>query len=342
MSSITLERRDESEQLSSYTKVYKTSKLYLFEDDYRNNILKIVKKAILGTNFIYYYSKKKVFLTSILNLFLININFLIFPQLLSPSKEFIESNDNGTQEQLNSKNKYYNMIMINVLDICAILYFYFEYKFNQNKIIKYMNKLTQCAIAGENNLMRKHYNCQISSKGNFDIEINTSKNNPKSESYFFEYVINFPNISHFSEYLYQKLFLPKEKEIINKIKILSKEIEKKHKKQLLKNILLIFVIIVLLTFCSVVGDGKKEYICNFFGMLILLIYVIFNNSLSNTSEQIKEVSTLNNEYIIHGYYIYINKDIISLFFVKEEYRNLESINNISNLVNELLLKFELI
>ena len=82
MSFATLKRRDNSNKIDSYAKVYDTKALYLLKSEYRNNILRIVKKSILGTNFSFWYSKHATFISAILNFIIINTCFVIFPQIL--------------------------------------------------------------------------------------------------------------------------------------------------------------------------------------------------------------------------------------------------------------------
>ena len=73
-----------------------------------------------------------------------------------------------------------------------------------------------------------------------------------------------------------------------------------------------------------------------------MLFVERNNFFRNKTEQIQRVSQLNNEYINNGYYIYINNDIISIFFVKEKYRKKEFIDKIKKLNEKILYKFDLI
>jgi hypothetical protein len=52
-------------------------------------------------------------------------------------------------------------------------------------------------------------------------------------------------------------------------------------------------------------------------------------------------SLLNEEYINDGYYIFINNDMISIFYLKEEYRNIESLDKIKELNEKILNNFQL-
>ena len=73
-----------------------------------------------------------------------------------------------------------------------------------------------------------------------------------------------------------------------------------------------------------------------------MLFVERNNFFKNKNEQIQRISFLNNEYINNGYYIYINSEIISIFYVKEKYRSIESIDKIKELNEKILFKSDLI
>ena len=266
MSVVILKRNDSKGLLNSYTRVYKTAKLYKMKTDYRKTILRIVKKSILGSNFIYYYSKQNFFISSILNILIINLNFLLFPQLLynpRASNDYYEEKESQISWQpykiYNFNKTFYiifRLFMINLADIIIFSIIIIQYKYKEKQINTYMEKYTQCSIERENKLINKKFHCIISKDASFNIEINSTKNNNKSNknknkkitnkkrNYFFEYVINFPNIRFLSYYTYKKIFLPKEKEIINKIVGISNEIEYKYKKKLLTFLLIIISIII--------------------------------------------------------------------------------------------------
>ena len=72
-----------------------------------------------------------------------------------------------------------------------------------------------------------------------------------------------------------------------------------------------------------------------------MLFVERNNFFRNKIEQIERVSLLNKEYINNGYYIYINNDIISIFYIKEKYRKIEFIDKIKQLNEKMLNKFDL-
>ena len=367
MSFSLLERSDSLRPLNSYTKVYKTNSLYKMNFFYRKNILRIVKKSILGSNFIYFYSKHGLFISILFNILIININLLLFPRLLSHSKSNIDSqDDNGNNNDINEKEStnidnffkfnlnnpasvIYKILIINSIDFMVLSTMLIHYKYKERKINKYMQKYTQCSIESENRLINKKYFCTITKDGNFKIEINKIKNKAnksnkcmKSSEYFFEYVINFPNIRFLSFYLYKKIFLPKEKEIINKIINISNEIEYKYKKKLLIFLIVIISIITYIPLVNIFAHEERKDFINYFGILVLILYVERNNFFNNKSEQIQRVSLLNMEYINSGYYIYISNDLISIFYIKEKYRNLESIDIIKKMNENLLHKFDLI
>lgn len=110
-------------------------------------------------------------------------------------------------------------------------------------------------------------------------------------------------------------------------------------------LIFLIVIISIITYIPLVNifahEEKKDFI-NYFGILVLILYVERNNFFNNKSEQIQRVSLLNMEYINSGYYIYISNDLISIFYIKEKYRNIDSIDIIKKMNENLLLKFDLI
>jgi hypothetical protein len=374
MSLTILERNDNNHLLKSYLQVYKINKLYKIKTDFRKIILRVVKKSILGTNFIYFYSKHGLFISAIINLIIINLNFILFPQLLYNSKAYINNPEDSENIIDNNSNMFFNasklfnfnrttqiifrLFIINLLDLIVFSVIIFNYKYKQKKINRYMNKYTQCAIDSENELIKNKYRCILSEDGKFNLNIYSKKNkNIKNndnmnditlynkinkDKYFFEYVINIPNIRFISNFLYKKAFLPKEKEIINKVIGISNEIEFKYKKKLLMFLLIIIGIIIYVPLMNIFAEEKRKDFINYFGILALLLFVERNNFFNNKSEQIQRVSLLSKEYINFGYYIYINNDIIIIFFVKEQFRNIESIDKIKKLNEVLLHEFELI
>ena len=353
--SIILERNDNYHLLNSYVRAYRTCKLYKMKINYRKNILRIVKKSLLGTNFIYYYSKHGFFVSAIFNIIIINLNFILFPKLLYKSYGNY-SDDKPHFFTLNSKFRNFNnslyilfrLFIINLLDLIVLSIVLIDNKRKQKKINKYMQIYTQYAIEPENKLIKKNYNCVISKDGNFNIIINSTKNKGNfniikyNKNYFFEYVINLPNIRFLSHYLYKRILLPKEKEIINRIVSISNEIEFRYKRKLLQFLLIIVSLIIYIPLKNIFSEEKKKDFLNYFGILILMLFVERNNFFRNKTEQIQRVSLLNNEYINNGYYIYINNDIISIFFVKENFRKIEFINKIKQLNEKILYKFDII
>ena len=342
MSFSLLERNDSLRPLNSYTKVYKTNSLYKMKFFYRKNILRIVKKSLLGSNFIYFYSKHGLFISTLFNILIININLLLFPRLLSNSKSNTNFQEDIDNNNINEKESTH----IDSIDFMVLSTMLIHYKYKERKINKYMQKYTQCSIESENRLISKKYFCTITNDGNFKIEINKIKNKAnkdmKRSENFFEYVINFPNIRFLSLYLYKKIFLPKEKEIINKIIDISNEIEYKYKKKLLIFLIVIISIITYIPLVNIFAHEERKDFINYFGILVLILYVERNNFFNNKNEQIQRVSLLNMEYINSGYYIYISNDLISIFYIKEKYRNIESIDNIKKMNENFLHKFDLI
>ena len=348
---ITLKRTDNSLKQNSYINIYNTEDLYKINSKLRKILLRVVKKSILGTNFIYYYSNQALFVSTIFNIIIMNLNFLISPKIFYQSKQYsFYSDDNKEQKQENNNNnkQYYifRFIIMNLTDFLFLLVLIFNYKYHQNKINNYMKKYTQFAIEEENEHLKNDFFCQISNNDIFSIEIYTKNKKKKktkiNEKYFFEYVINFPNVKLLSYYYYKKALLQKEKEIINNIINISNEINNKYRKKILNFIIIIALILIFIPLIKKFSkDEKATDVINYVGMLFLIIFVDRDNFFKNKSEQIEKISLLNNDYINDGYFIYIDNDIISIVFLKEKYRNKESLEKIKKLNEKLQYDFDI-
>ena len=366
MSFSILDRKDHLHPSNSYLSVYDTKSLYLMENDYRKNVLRIVKKSLLGTNFSLWFSKNTVFISAIFNFVIINTCFVIFPQFFFHSKDIenlideilkegeeISKSNNNIFPFFSKKTSDFviRLFISNLIDSIIIISLTLNYRYKENIINKYMRQYTSCAIEQENKLIKDKYNCSLSDDGNFSIEINLTNNTNNlfgdtdfkySNKYFFEYVINFPNIKNASNYLYKKIFLPREKEIINRIENISNEIEIKYKNKLLKFIFIIISILLCIPLIKYNSNEKKLDYLEYFTILSLYFFVQRSIFISLKKEQIQNITLLNEEYMNYGYYIYINNDIISIFYLKEEYRNIESFCKVKEFNERLLKNFELI
>lgn len=361
MSFSVLSRKDHLNPLSSYTSIYDINSLHSIGNEHKKNILRVVKKSILGTNFIFWYSKNTAFIAAVVNFIIINTCFVIFPQLIFHSKDIEHLIDEilTEQEELSkSKNPFslftnrkpsdfiVRLFISNLIDSFILITITLNYRLKERKINKYMRQYTECSIENENKLINDKYNCTISDDGNFSIEINKSKgenNNCYHKSkYFFEYAINFPNMKSAFNYLYKKAFLPKEKEIIDKISGISSEIETKYQKKLLKFFFIIITVLLCIPLFKYSYEEAQLSYIHYFSILSLSLFVQRNIFLKNKNEQIKCVSLLNYEYMNDGYYIYINNDMISVIYLKEEFRNFEYFDKIRELNEQFLKKFNLI
>ena len=278
MSVAVLERKDNLHLLNSYIRVYETNKLYKMKIYYRKIMLRIVKKSILGTNFIYLYFKHTLFKTALFNMIIINLNLILFPKLFYNSKSnanFSNDKDFQNESEIYSPNYrlftfnktiyiIFRIFIINILDIFILSVMAINYNYKQKIINKYMEVYTQCAIRRENKLIKKRYYCSISNDGKFNIEIYSTKKiknkgvNYNRHKYFFEYVINVPNIRLFSPYAYKKILLPKEIEIINRIATISNEIEYRYKKKLLRFLLIIIFVIIYIPLKNIISEEKNN------------------------------------------------------------------------------------
>ena len=351
---IKLKRRDKLYKLNSYINIFDINELSSIDKQYHMNIFRIMKKAILGSNYCYSYSKNNIFASAIANFIIINTCFVILPQIIFNSLNIIQSNEeigNLSEEEekallINIRNEFFFRLNIsNFIDISIFVILGILYKFKERKINKYMKKYTQYAIKEENDILNKNkIFCKISSN-DFDIEIKKSKkklNNKKNnEEYFFKYVINFPNLRRISNFLYSKSFNQKEKEIINNINYVCDEIDFKYKKKLIKFIIVIISVLVCIPIFSFLSEKKKLDILNYLGIFSLFLFVQWNIFLTNKKEQINYVNLLNERFIKDGYYIYINNDIISIFYLKTEFQISKDISKIKKLNEKLMKKIEI-
>ena len=203
-----------------------------------------------------------------------------------------------------------------------------------------MKKTTQCAIKEENDILIKNkLFCEIS-KYDFSLEI---KNIEKpldfglnKEEIFFQYSINFANIIKTQDRLYSKAFTDKENKIINNINSISKDITSKYENKLIiYSMSVMFIFAVCSIFCN--NKSKMIEIINLIITFLMFYLIQYYFLLQMNKDEIKTVSSLNEKYIKDGYYIYINSNIISIFYLKEEHRINGDIHQMKEM-NENLMK----
>jgi hypothetical protein len=351
-SAFKLKRRDKLYKINSYINIYDTNELSSINKDYHLNILRIIKKTILGTNFCYSYSKNNIFASAIANFVIINTCFVILPQIIFNSINIIQTYDvniESLQQEdkallySNRNNFFFRLTISNFIDITIMFFLVLFYKYKEKKISEYMRKYTQFAIKEENDqLIKNNFFCKIENS-EFDLDIKKIKkkiNNKKcTEDIFFKYVINFPNVRGISNFLYDKCFNLKEKEIVNNINAITDEIDYKYKKKLVKFIILIISILVCIPIFSYNSPEKKLNMINYLAIFPLFLFVQCNIFLANKNEQINYVNLLNERFIKDGYFIYINNDIVSIFCLKEEYTLNGDISFIRNINEKLMEKY---
>ena len=348
---IKLIRQDKFNKLNTVSNIYNMRLLSSLEKKNRFNILKVIKKSILGTNYCYWHAKNNLFASAITNFVIINTCFVLFPQIIFNTiymKQIMEE-----MESLKEKNMLhsegndflYRLSISNFIDITLFAFLSLYYKYKEKQINKYMEIYTQYAIKEENDILIKNkIYCEISSD-EFDIEIKKANKNfrrdKKSEEFFFKYIITFPNIYGINNFLYHNIFSEKEKEIINNINAISDEIDFRYKKKLIKFIITIVSILICIPIFSYISTKKKLDMINYVGIFSLFLYVQLNIFLKNKKEQIKHVSSLNERYFKDGYFIYINNDIISIFYLKEDYQINSDINEINKINEKFMKKYEI-
>ena len=352
-----LPRQDKINRLNSYINVYDTKQLSSIDKKSNMNILRIIKKTILGTNYCYWYTKNNLFASAIANFVIINTCFVLFPQIIFNTfhmKKILEDFENTKQDEkkpltLDGSDFLFRLSMSNFIDIALFATLALYYKYKERQINKYMEIYTQYALKEENDiLIKNNIYCEITSD-EFDIEIKKSKKKlilnsnieQNKQECFFKYVINYPNVKDVSLFLYHKIYTEKEKEIIININAICDEVDYKYKRKLIKFILIIASIIICFSVFSYISAKKKLDLINYFGIFSLFIYVQLNIFFKNKKEQINFVSLLNERYFKDGYFIYINNDIISIFYLKEDYRINADIKTINELNEKFMKKYEI-
>ena len=325
---IKLIRQDKEKNLDSYNNIYDIEPLSSLSENEKSNILKIIKKTILGCNFTYFDLLNNLFY-EYLSSFLIITSMIIF---------IFSSYDAS----------YSNKVLIIFLTIINFIIHFIIFIINSNHkkktIYNYMQKTTQCAIKEENDILIKNkLFCEIS-KNNFALEIE-SKEKPfdlklNNEEIFFQYSINFinPNGRNIPIVLYNKAFTDKENEIIKNINSILKEILSKYSnKSIAYAIIVAIIFIVCFIFCCYKSVETTIQIINIIATLFMTVFILYFFSFQRKKEDFKSVSSLNEKYIKDGYYIYINDDIVSIFLLKEKYRINGDIRLIKEM-NEKLMK----
>lgn len=353
MSYISLLNLDNFIESNSGECVFKKDDLDGINENYRYTFLRIEKKAILGTNFIRLGKSFIPLACQMKNMFKVNVLLFVIYQLIQFEKNIIDHFDKNETEFDSTKLIKDSIIFccfeINSFIAIMISYLTFIYKSYKYKIINYIQKFTQISIERENKLIKNKYYCEISAHNNFKIEIyrNNIYNNIYNSSLtndsasFYVYVINIPNNTFDDNSHSYKFLLQKEREIIDIIRYVQKEIEKINSRLYAKLFIfsfLIYYIPLIILFSSY--ENIFIYIL-FFSFLIEMILLNFYLYYKIKKEIIENIFVLNNNIIINGYYIYINDYIISIFYLIEKYRNKESIDMIRFNINKLLNKFNL-
>ena len=288
------------------------------------------------------------------NFVIINTCFVVLPQIIFNSINIIHAYDvsieNLKQEEkelLNSNRNefFFRLTISNFIDITIFILLGIFYKYKEKKICEYMKKYTNYAIKEENDiLLKNNFFCEITNN-EFDIEVKKVKkkinHNKNREEYFFKYVINYPNIRGISQFLYDRCFTAKENEIISNINAIIDEVDFKYKKKLVKFIFVIVVILVSIPIFSYISAEKKLDMINYLAIFPLFLFVQCNIFLSNKKEQINYVNLLNEKFIKDGYFIYINNDIISIFYLKEEYQINGDISQIKKINEKFMEKHQI-
>ena len=324
---VKLIRQDIFNELDSHTNIYNVALLSSFNEEEKSTILKIIKKVILGSNFTYFYSINYLVWQAISDILII-YSFIVFNLVIL---------------DLLYLNIFFILIALIISLISIVVFFILFYKSKKKKINNYMKNSTEYSIKVENNILLKNkLFCEIS-KDDFDILIKETDKDLdlgiKKEDIFFEYAINFHNGNDISKYLYIKALSNKENEIINNINAILKEIVIKY-----QNKFMIYVTIILGVFavCLLFYLNKPEKkiltITNTLVTLSLIYFIKIKIYFKIKKDNIKSVSSLNEKYFKDGYFIYINNDIVSIFYLKEEFRINTDISKIKEIIEKFIKK----
>ena len=115
---IKLKRQDNLNTFVSNINVYDTRLLTSLDKQNEINILRIIKKSILGCNFCYSYAKNNIFASAIANFVIINTCFVIFPQIIFNSinmNKIIEDIDNKKLLQSNGNDFLFRLSISNFI-----------------------------------------------------------------------------------------------------------------------------------------------------------------------------------------------------------------------------------
>ena len=127
MSYITLPRLDNTYEQNSYVNIYKIKDLEKINEKYKDILLRVVKKSILGTNFTYFYEMRSLFLTFISLIIINNIIPIIKDYFVSDNLKDINNISEISINTINndsSKNDSYllNFFVINLIFILFLIY----------------------------------------------------------------------------------------------------------------------------------------------------------------------------------------------------------------------------
>ena len=332
MSQIIFKRKDSSKKSNSYKDIYDLEPLSSIEREYHENILRIIKKSILGSNFYYSYAYPNIKSYITQSLSLISLCFFSAPELLN----FLFNVNKGENE---SKLENYASFVWSIISlIINIILIINDFK-KTKSISKYMEFSTQLAIIEENEKMKGKYFCQISNDGNFNVEIkkNSNKNfEIKNKNYFFKYMINLPNINSTSlliDCLYYEMFSEIDKEMVNLIIYLFDLIEDKNEKKFKKFFRNIKIISMFIPFFNFFWPEKTinnfNLICAF-TISLLIAYNIGNYTLTIKRQKRLVINDINKQCYKIGYFINLNDDVISICVLKDEYKFNNNIKKIGD------------
>jgi hypothetical protein len=128
MSYITLPRLDNTYEQNSYVNIYKIKDLEKINEKYKDILLRVVKKSILGTNFTYFYEMRSLFLTFISLIIINNIIFFIKDYFFSDNLKDINNIPEISINTINNDSIKNDSYLLNFFGMNLIFILFLVYK----------------------------------------------------------------------------------------------------------------------------------------------------------------------------------------------------------------------
>lgn len=329
---IVFSRTDKWFPAKKVSKIYDLRLTDFFQPNVRTHILRIIKKAILSTNYIYLYSNHEYIMSLFLHIFVFNLSLICG----SKCSFFEKYTSKNTKDSL-----LIRVLVLNSFHLLYVLGSIFFIKRKYQEISKVMAFYGNCSITSNNDEC-KYINCSINES--FDLEIesqNKYKNciisEPIKDSIFFDYAISIPNIG-LTQFYIEKALTRNENEIISGIILKMNEIKQKIRKKLTCFLFSIFVLGVSVLY-------RLDSFTALTGLSTYFVLIMYSwtkqNELSEDREKDLEdyAKEKNKSLMKEGYFINISSNVISIFRLKSTYWDYANLITVKRMHKYLLNKF---